>query len=199
MKEPFAREATGPEQAEAGPGERQEAAESVRRAGTAVPPPASPAPPETWRQRLTPTRTGTLLGFSLTAALLLYWVPAARLGETDLDRMGGLGLISVLPAPALAGAGLLVVVFAALLRPGREHRTLLLVTLLATVVSLHALPAVIETEPRFATAWQHLGFLDHIHLTARPCPTWTRAGAGRASSRRPRSSPRPAGSPTSPR
>ncbi|MFD5711692.1 lipopolysaccharide biosynthesis protein [Streptomyces pharetrae] len=170
VKEPFAREATGPEQAEAGPGEWQEAAESVRRAGTAVPPPASPAPPVTWRQRLTPTRTGVLLGSSLTAALLLYWVPAARLGETDLDRMGGLGLISVLPAPALAGAGLLVVVFAALLRPGREHRTLLLVTLLATVVSLHALPAVIETEPRFATAWQHLGFLDHIHRTGTAAP-----------------------------
>ncbi|MFD3620173.1 lipopolysaccharide biosynthesis protein [Streptomyces sp. NPDC058676] len=119
---------------------------------------------------LLPTRLGVVLGCLLTAALLLYWVPALRLGEADLDRMGGLGLISVLPTPTLVGAGLLVVVFASLLWLGREHRALLLVTLLATVVSLHALPAVIEAEPRFATAWQHLGFLDYIDRTGSAVP-----------------------------
>ncbi|MGW1540317.1 lipopolysaccharide biosynthesis protein [Streptomyces sp. NPDC002309] len=129
---------------------------------------ARPASP--WRQRLMPTPVGVVLGALLVAALALYWVPASRLGEADLDRMGGLGLVSVLPVPTLIGAALLVVVFAALLRPGREHRALLLVTLLATVVSLHALPAVIETEPRFATAWQHLGFLDHIDRTGTAVP-----------------------------
>jgi hypothetical protein len=84
--------------------------------------------------------------------------------------MGGLGLISVLPLPTLAGAALLVTVFASLLWRGREHRALLLVTLLATVVSLHALPALIETEPRFATAWQHLGFIDYIDRTGSAVP-----------------------------
>ncbi|MBZ9639162.1 polysaccharide biosynthesis C-terminal domain-containing protein [Streptomyces sp. PSKA30] len=126
--------------------------------------------PEPSQRSLFPTRLGVILGCLLIAALLLYWVPALRLGEADLDRMGGLGLISVLPAPTLVGAALLVVVFASLLWLGREHRTLLLVTLLATVVSLHALPAVIETEPRFATAWQHLGFLDHIDRTGVAVP-----------------------------
>ncbi len=43
-------------------------------------------------------------------------MPALRLGEADLDRMGGLGLVSVLPVPTLAGAALLVAVFAALFR-----------------------------------------------------------------------------------
>ncbi|OIJ90795.1 hypothetical protein BIV25_31445 [Streptomyces sp. MUSC 14] len=121
-------------------------------------------------QRLLPTRSGVVLGCLLIAALLLYWVPALRLGEADLDRMGGLGLVSVLPLPTLAGAGLLVTVFAALLWLRREHRALLLLTLLATVVSLHALPAVIETEPRFPTAWQHLGFLDYIDRTGSAVP-----------------------------
>ena len=164
---PFERDAGHPlEQSE-----KEEASEPVQPAEAAVPapPPPSSSPPS-WRERLTPTRLGLVLGCLLVTALLLYWVPAARLGEADLDRMGGLGLISVLPAPTLAGAGLLVVVFASLLRPGREHRALLLVTLLATVVSLHALPAVIETEPRFATAWQHLGFLDHIERTGTAVP-----------------------------
>ncbi|MFI6935129.1 lipopolysaccharide biosynthesis protein [Streptomyces sp. NPDC050287] len=120
--------------------------------------------------RRPPTRVGVILGCLLTAALLLYWVPALRLGEADLDGIGGLGLISVLPLPTLVGAALLVVVFASLLWLGREHRTLLMVTLLATVVSLHAPPAVIETEPRFATAWQHLGFLDYIDRTGSAVP-----------------------------
>ncbi|MCF1595673.1 lipopolysaccharide biosynthesis protein [Streptomyces muensis] len=124
----------------------------------------------TWRERLLPTRLGVVLGCLLIAALLLYWVPALRLGEADLDGMGGLGLISVLPMPTLVGAALLAVVFASLLWLGREHRALLLVTLLATVVSLHALPALIEIEPRFATAWQHLGFLDYIDRTGSAVP-----------------------------
>lgn len=167
---------------EAVPEEREEAAvreEAVVREESAVreEPPMheeavrpSDVPSPTWRERLLPTRLGVVLGCLLTAALLLYWVPALRLGEADLDGMGGLGLISVLPLPTLVGAALLAVVFASLLWLGREHRALLLVTLLATVVSLHALPALIETEPRFATAWQHLGFLDYIDRTGSAVP-----------------------------
>ncbi|MFD4505777.1 lipopolysaccharide biosynthesis protein [Streptomyces sp. NPDC058457] len=132
--------------------------------------PQEPEPARSLRERLTPTRSGVVLGCLLVAALLLYWVPAARLDDADLDRMGGLGLISVLPLPTLVGAALLVTVFAALLWLRREHKALLLVTLLATAVSLHALPAVIETEPRFPTAWQHLGFIDYIDRTGSAVP-----------------------------
>ncbi|MFD8302313.1 lipopolysaccharide biosynthesis protein [Streptomyces sp. NPDC059690] len=130
--------------------------------------PRSPSLP--WRERLHPSRVGLVLGGALVAALLLYWVPALGLGEADLDGMGGLGLISVLPLPTLVGAALLVAVFASLLWLGREHKALLLITLLATVVSLHALPAVLETEPRFPTAYQHLGFLDYIDRTGSAVP-----------------------------
>ncbi|MFE6285085.1 lipopolysaccharide biosynthesis protein [Streptomyces sp. NPDC057877] len=115
-------------------------------------------------------RLPLVLGCLLAVALLLYWVPVAGLGEADLDAMGGLGLVSVLPRATLLGAGLLVVVFTSLLWPRREPRALLLTTLLATLVSLHALPAVLEAEPRFATAWQHLGFLDHIDRTGSAVP-----------------------------
>ncbi|MFF4757957.1 lipopolysaccharide biosynthesis protein [Streptomyces sp. NPDC001292] len=131
---------------------------------------AQGGPERSWRERLAPTRAGVLLGCLLTTALLLYWVPALRLDDSDLDRMGGLGLVSVLPLPTLAGAALLTGVFAALLWLRREHRALLLVTLVTTVVSLHALPAVIESEPRFATAWQHLGFIDFIDRTGSAVP-----------------------------
>ncbi|MFE0105060.1 lipopolysaccharide biosynthesis protein [Streptomyces sp. NPDC059009] len=106
----------------------------------------------------------------LVAALALYWLPALSIGESGLDDMGGLGLISVLPKATLLGAALLVVVFGALLWAEQQHKKLLLVTLLATVVSLHALPAVLEAEPRFATAYQHLGFLEYIDRTGSAVP-----------------------------
>ncbi|MFJ3420173.1 lipopolysaccharide biosynthesis protein [Streptomyces sp. NPDC086082] len=147
--------------------ERAKDTETDKAPEAEVPPPARPL---SLRERLAPTRPGVVLGCLLVAALLLYWVPALRLGESDLDRMGGLGLVSVLPLPTLAGAALLIVVFASLLWLGREHRTLLLITLLVTVFSLHALPAVIETEPRFPTAWQHLGFIDYIDRTGSAVP-----------------------------
>ena len=150
---------------------RESAQEFVREFAQEEEPPGAPEPPQSLRERLRhPTRPGVVLGCLLTAALLLYWVPVLGLGESDLDRMGGLGLISVLPLPTLVGAALLITVFASLLWTAREHKGLLLVTLLATVVSLHALPAVIETEPRFATAWQHLGFMDYIDRTGSAVP-----------------------------
>ncbi|GGN90097.1 hypothetical protein GCM10011579_085720 [Streptomyces albiflavescens] len=127
--------------------------------------------PLSFRERLRhPSKPGVVLGCLLISALLLYWVPALGLDDGSLARMGGLGLISVLPLPTLVGAALLITVFASLLWMNREHKGLLLITLLATVVSLHALPAVIETEPRFATAWQHLGFLDYIDRTGSAVP-----------------------------
>ncbi|MGR6969484.1 lipopolysaccharide biosynthesis protein [Streptomyces cynarae] len=165
--------------------DHQERRPDVRRgpgtppAGTSVPRSAPEAAPGTARPATDDPRSKDdatspigpiLLGCLLVSALLLYWVPALSLDDGSLDRMGGLGLISVLPLPTLLGAALLVVVFATLLRRAREHKVLLLATLVATVVSLHALPAVIETEPRFPTAWQHLGFLDYIDRTGSAVP-----------------------------
>ena len=38
------------------------------------------------------------------------------------------------------------------------------------LVSLQALPAVVEEQPRFATAWQHLGFLEYLDRTGGSAP-----------------------------
>ncbi|WP_260638073.1 lipopolysaccharide biosynthesis protein [Streptomyces angustmyceticus] len=106
----------------------------------------------------------------LATALALFWLPLRGMGDTALDRMNGLGLISVLPVATLAGAALLVAAFAAALWLPRPRRALLATVLLLTVVALHALPAVLETEPRFPTAWQHLGFLDYLSRTGTAVP-----------------------------
>ncbi|MFK4268532.1 lipopolysaccharide biosynthesis protein [Streptomyces milbemycinicus] len=110
------------------------------------------------------------LWLMLGVALACYWVPVSRMGEGDLDGMGGLGLVSVLPRTTLLGAALLVVAFVGALWPARPRHGLLAVALVATVVSLHAVPAVLEGEPRFATAWQHVGFLDYIGRTGEAAP-----------------------------
>ncbi|MEU4211229.1 lipopolysaccharide biosynthesis protein [Streptomyces sp. NPDC026206] len=135
----------------------------------AQPPPAPPVPaaPGTLRRWSTPQAAVWLL---LTGALALYWVPLKAVGEVDLDGMGGFGLVSVLPVATLLGAGLLVASFAAALWLDRPRRWLLAAVLLATVVSLHAVPALLEDRPRFATAWQHLGFLDYLDRTGSAAP-----------------------------
>jgi O-antigen/teichoic acid export membrane protein len=106
----------------------------------------------------------------LAVALTLFWLPLRGMGDADLDRMNGLGLVSVLPPATLAGAALLVTAYGCALWLARPRRVLLAAVLLLTVVALHALPAVLETEPRFATAWQHLGFLDQLGRTGVAAP-----------------------------
>jgi hypothetical protein len=130
------------------------------------------APPASRRARdlLRRHAPGLLSAGLLSAALLLYWLPLRGVDEADLDRIGGLGLISVLPSATLVGAGLLAVSFASLLWPARPRVALLGLVLVSTVVSLHALPAVLEDAPRFATAWQHLGFMDYIERTGSSAP-----------------------------
>ncbi|MEU7136171.1 lipopolysaccharide biosynthesis protein [Streptomyces sp. NPDC046261] len=126
--------------------------------------PEPPRPVGRWR---TPQAALWLL---LAGALALYWVPLKAVGEVHLDGMGGFGLVSVLPVATLLGAALLVTVFACALCLERPHRWLLAAVLLATVVSLHAVPALLEDRPRFATAWQHLGFLDYLDRTGAAAP-----------------------------
>ncbi|WP_093801563.1 polysaccharide biosynthesis C-terminal domain-containing protein [Streptomyces sp. Wb2n-11] len=131
---------------------------------------AQDAPPAPRRTPLRLRAPELGVGLLLLAALALYWLPARGIGEDDLEHIGGLGLVSVLSQATLLGAGLLALSFASLLWLDRPRTVLLTVALLATVVSLHALPAVLEAEPRFPTAWQHLGFMDYIDRTGTAAP-----------------------------
>lgn len=142
----------------------EEPATSIR-----APEPPSGTAPAVRPERLSPRRS-VIIALLLAFALALYWLPVVGFTEADLDAMGGLGLISILPAPTLIGAALLVGVFASLLWMDQPHKGLLLTTLIATVVCLHALPAVLEDVPRFATAWQHLGFMEYIDRTGSAVP-----------------------------
>ncbi|MFI8939827.1 lipopolysaccharide biosynthesis protein [Streptomyces syringium] len=137
--------------------------------GSGVPPTVvARKPPQDRRPWWRGPEAGIWLLFG--AALAMYWVPLRSLGESELDGMGGLGLVSVLPVATVLGAALLVVSFAGALWLDRPRRGLLTAVLLLTVVSLHAVPALLEDQPRFATAWQHLGFLDYIDRSQAAAP-----------------------------
>ncbi|GHF49843.1 lipopolysaccharide biosynthesis protein [Streptomyces morookaense] len=124
--------------------------------------PEPPAPREQQQRRWPRPGPEAAVRGLFVVALALYWVPLWAAGKVDLDGMGGLGLISVLPVATLVGAALLVLSFVSALWLDRPHTRLLTAVLVLTVVSLHAVPALLEAQPRFATAWQHAGFLDYI-------------------------------------
>ncbi len=107
-------------------------------------------------------------GFTIYLVALL--APRTSLTGVDPDRMNGLGLISVLPPLSLAGLALLVLAFFVTLAQRRYRPVLLLVQLLAITFCLHGASALVSAEPRFPTAWLHVGFTEYIARTGGTLP-----------------------------
>jgi O-antigen/teichoic acid export membrane protein len=109
------------------------------------------------------------------------WAPAALaaagfalffacLRGVDVTRMNGLGLLSVLPAGAIAGVVLLALAFMLGLARPRAHPAGLGAALAGLVICLDGVTAFIEPEPRFPTAYQIAGFVDYISRTGHAAP-----------------------------
>ena len=96
----------------------------------------------------------------------------ASLGSVTaaLGQMNGLGLISVLPAGALAGMTLLALTFVLALGLARPRPVLLGVMLVGIVVCLDGITAIAEPEPRFPTAYWIAGFVDYVSRTGHTAP-----------------------------
>jgi hypothetical protein len=77
-------------------------------------------------------------------------------------HMNGLGLIDALPVVSLVGLGGLVTTFVLSLHSSGIPARWLYVQLVLLVSALALAPALIEPNPRFATAWQHAGFAEYI-------------------------------------
>lgn len=101
------------------------------------------------------------------AGLILFFV---SLRGIDLGRMNGLGLVSVLPAGALAGVVLVALAFMIGLALPRAHWTVLGGILATLVVCLDGITAFIEPEPRFPTAYQIAGYVQYIAATGHTAP-----------------------------
>jgi O-antigen/teichoic acid export membrane protein len=115
------------------------------------------------------------------AAQARAWAPAAVaaagfalflacLRGIDVTRMNGLGLLSVLPAGAIAGVVLLALAFMLGLARSRAHPAALGAALAGLVICLDGVTAFIEPEPRFPTAYQIAGFVDYISRTGHTAP-----------------------------
>jgi O-antigen/teichoic acid export membrane protein len=107
------------------------------------------------------------LGILAAVSLALFFLPLRRV---RLEEMSGYGLVSVLPVVSLMGLGLLTLGYVLTLALKRPHPVFLTLQLVALVECLHGVTAFVESEPRFPTAWQHLGFLDYIGRTGDVAP-----------------------------
>lgn len=87
-------------------------------------------------------------------------VIASRGNESDV---GSWGLIQALPPLWYVAPGVLTLsFFATLFLAERPSRLLCAAHLAGLVVLLHGAPGFLHNEPRFATAWLHVGFTGHI-------------------------------------
>jgi hypothetical protein len=98
---------------------------------------------------------GAVLGGALAC-----WVVALR--GTDLSRIDGYGLLAALPATYYVALALAVAGFSAAAAERRVRPALLGAYVVALVVLLHATPALLYPEPRYAWTYKHLGVIDYI-------------------------------------
>ncbi len=105
---------------------------------------------------------------ALTATGLIVFFASLR--SVSLTRMNGLGLLSVLPAGALAGVVLIALAFMLGLALPTAHRTVLAAALAGLVVCLDGITIFAEPEPRFPTAYQIAGYVEYISRTGHAAP-----------------------------
>jgi hypothetical protein len=98
-------------------------------------------------------------------------VACLSLSRADTGEIGDLGLITAIPAPVFASLALLGVGFVLSLLEDRLRAPLLAAHLVVFVVILHGAAALVEPEPRFATAWLHAGFIEYIGRTGDTLPS----------------------------
>jgi hypothetical protein len=94
----------------------------------------------------------------------------ASLPGIALDRMTGLGLVSVLPASALAGVTMLALALVAGLFLPRAHPAGLAAALAGLVICLDGVTAFTGSAPRFPTSYQIAGFVQYLSATGHVAP-----------------------------
>lgn len=103
------------------------------------------------------------------ACALLIW--AFSLRHVALERMNGLGLVSVLHVSFYVAVGVITVTFLGALVRRQVSDRVLLGLVLVLIFMLFGLTPIIESVPRFAVAWRHVGIaqaiLDTGHVNPR--------------------------------
>ena len=94
----------------------------------------------------------------LVGALLWY----ASVGAIDIRQVNDYGLISLMTPNMIAGAALLALGFTLTVRLQPIPIWLAVAATLLVILTIHALPSLIEDAPRFSVAYLHAGFAEEI-------------------------------------
>jgi hypothetical protein len=92
------------------------------------------------------------------------------LSKSQESRIGPYGLIQALSPWYYVVIAVLLLSLAWTLRSGRYRSPLLSAHLIVLVILVHGAPAIVESAPRFATAWLHAGFTNYIAGAGRLLP-----------------------------
>lgn len=107
-------------------------------------------------------------GLVLTLASLLLWIGSVQ--AINVRDMTDLGLVSVLPLPVFVALAMLIVGFCLTLRSKQPNERLLALQIIVLIFMLYGITALVEERPRFAVAWLHVGFAEHIMRTGGLAP-----------------------------
>ena len=115
--------------------------------------------------------------FMLTLARFAFPLTALAIGLLSLttareSAIGQYGLIQALPPLYFVTLGILSVSFIFFWRSPEPRFPELTLGVISLVVLLQGAPGIIESEPRFATAWLHAGFTDFVAQTGQVLPAF---------------------------
>lgn len=112
--------------------------------------------------RPTPWASRPVFHIWLLLVACVFWL--ASLQTTDLDRMGGYGLLSALPVTFYAALAVITAGFLLGVRHEMSSR-LLFPYLILFIVVVHASPVFLYGTLRYAWAWKHVGVVDYFMRT----------------------------------
>ncbi len=120
-------------------------------------------------------RISPLLPSMLTLARCALPLAALAIGLLSLttareSAIGQYGLIQALPPLYFVSVGIVAISYILVWRSPQPRFPELILGLICLVVLLQGAPGVIESEPRFATAWLHVGYTDFVAQTGRVLP-----------------------------
>lgn len=86
------------------------------------------------------------------------------------SAIGQYGLIQALPPLYFVSLGIVAISFILAWRSPQPRFPEVILCMISLVVLLQGAPGIIESEPRFSTAWLHAGFTDFVAQTGRVLP-----------------------------